>query len=106
MLLRSSTHELVAPWVAQFGYPFRWRYSALNAADYFRAAALHDDAPPDPRLAEAIDVIRAARRPDGTWLQQHRLPGRAWFEVDVPPGEPSPWLTFYGMRVLAWWVSR
>ena len=23
--------------------------------------------------------------------------------VDVPPGEPSKWLTFYGTRVLAWW---
>jgi rifampicin phosphotransferase len=22
---------------------------------------------------------------------------------DVPPGEPSMWLTFYGTRVLAWW---
>jgi hypothetical protein len=26
-----------------------------------------------------------------------------WFEVDVPAGEPSPWLTFYGTRALAWW---
>jgi hypothetical protein len=26
-----------------------------------------------------------------------------WFEVDVPPGEPSKWLTLHGTRVLAWW---
>jgi hypothetical protein len=48
-------------------------------------------------------VIRAARQPDGTWLQERRHPGRVWFEVDVPPGEPSKWLTFYGTRVLQWW---
>jgi len=36
-------------------------------------------------------------------LQARRHPGRVWFEVDVPPGEPSPWLTFYATRVLEWW---
>ena len=98
-----STGELVGPWVTRFAYPFRWFYSALNAAEYFRAAALHDDTVPDPRIADAIEVIRGARRPDGTWVQERRHPGRAWFDVDASPGEPSKWLTFFGTRVLAWW---
>lgn len=103
-LLRTlSTGELVGPWVTRFAYPYRWIYSVLTAAEYFRTAALHEGIAPDPRLADAIEVIRAARRPDGTWLQQHRHPGRAWFEIDVPPGEPSKWLTLSGTRVLAWW---
>jgi hypothetical protein len=103
-LLRSlSTGELVGGWATHFAYPFRWVYSALHAADYFRAAALHDGRTPDPRLADAVAVIADARRPDGTWLQERRHPGRVWFEVDVPPGEPSKWLTFYGIRVLDWW---
>jgi hypothetical protein len=103
LMRRLSTGELIAPWVTRFAYPFRAFYSVLNAADYFRAAALQDGRGPDARLAEAIDVIRAARQPDGTWLQERRHPGRVWFEVDVPPGEPSTWLTFYATRVLAWW---
>lgn len=103
LLRRLSTGDVLAPWVTRFAYPFRWFYSALNAAEYFRAAAWHDGTLPDPRLAEAIDVIRAARRPDGTWLQERRHPGRVWFEVDVPPGQPSKWLTLHGTRVLAWW---
>jgi hypothetical protein len=37
------------------------------------------------------------------WLQARRHPGRVWFEVDVPAGEPSKWLTLSGMRVLDWW---
>ena len=98
-----STGELVGPWVTGFAYPFRWFYSVLNAVDYFRMAALHDGTTHDPRLADAIEVIRAARRPDGRWLQERRHPGRVWFEVDVPPGQPSKWLTLYGTRVLAWW---
>lgn len=99
---RLSTGEPVAPWVGQFGYPFRWFYTVLNAADHFREAALFDGRPPDPRMADAIELIRAARQPDGTWLQARSLPGRVWFEVDAPAGEPSKWLTFHAARVLAW----
>jgi hypothetical protein len=100
---RLSTGEPVGPWTARFAYPFRWAYSVLNAADYFRAAALLDGGPPDPRIGDAIEQIRAARRPDGTWAQAYRQPGRVWFEVDVPEGEPSPWVTFHALRVLDWW---
>jgi len=103
-LLRTlSTGELVGPWVTCFAYPFRWFYSALKAANYFRTAALHDGAAPDPRIGDAIEVIRGARQSDGTWVQDRRHPGQVWFEVDVPPGAPSKWLTLYGTRVLAWW---
>ncbi|UJW30037.1 squalene cyclase [Saccharothrix sp. AJ9571] len=100
---RLSTGEPIAPWVTRFAYPFRWFYDVLNAAEYFREASAYDGSPRDRRLAEAVGLIRAARRPDGTWLPGHRHPGRVWFEVDVGPGEPSKWLTLSGTRVLAWW---
>jgi hypothetical protein len=102
---RHSTGEPVAPWVDRFAYPLLWRYNVLNAAEYFRQVSLLDGVRPDPRMADAIELIRAARQPDGTWLQSGRLPGRVWFEVDVPAGEPSKWLTLYGIRVLDWWDS-
>lgn len=89
----------------RFAYPFRWTYSTLNAADHFREAALFDGVTPDNRMSEAIDMIRAARQPDGTWLQAGRQPGRVWFETDAPPGAPSKWLTLIGTRVLDWWDS-
>ena len=100
---RLSTGERVAPWVDRFTYPFRAFYSILNAADYFREAAAVDGTSPDPRMADAIEIVRDARLPDGTWLQARRHPGRVWFEVDVPAGEPSKWLTLHGTRVLEWW---
>lgn len=103
LLRRLSTGEPVGPWVRFFEYPIRWRYTALNAADYFRQAALVDGRAPDPRIGEAIELIRDARQPDGRWLQGGRQPGRVWFEVDVPAGQPSRWLTLYGQRVLDWW---
>jgi hypothetical protein len=106
LLHRLSTGEQVAPWTTRFAYPFRWYYSALRAVDYVRSAALHDGTTPDARLADAIAVIRDARQPDGTWLQERRHPGRVWFEVDVPAGEASPWLTFLALRALAWWDAN
>ena len=103
---RLSTGEPVAPWVDRFAYPLRWSCNVLNAAEYFRQASLIDHVQPDPRMADAIELIRAARQRDGTWLQAGRDPGRVWFEVDAPAGEPSKWLTLYGTRVLAWWDSQ
>lgn len=106
LLYRSSTGEKVGPWVDQFSYPFRWTYSALNAADYFRQASLFDGTVPDPRLTEAMGTIRAARQSDGTWVQGRPRQGQVWFEIDAPEGERSKWLTLIGTRVLTWWDSH
>lgn len=103
LMYRASTGELVGNFVTHFVYPNRYRYSALAALDHFREAALHDGSGPDPRLADAIDTVRAARQQDGTFLQGAPLPGRSWFDVDAPAGEPSRWLTLMGARVLRWW---
>ena len=89
--------------VHRFVSPNRHRYSALAALDHFREVSLHEGTPPDARLAEAIGVVRAAGTPDGRWLQTTPLAGRTWFDVDVPEGEPSRWLTLQATRVLEWW---
>ncbi|MGO1228210.1 MULTISPECIES: squalene cyclase [unclassified Brachybacterium] len=95
---RRTTGELVGPWVDHFLYPPRHIYSALRALEHFRLAERRD-----PRMLEAAELVQDAQQPDGTWLQQHALPGAVWFEVDVPVGDPSPWLTLQGLRVLRWW---
>lgn len=100
---RKTTGEPVAEWALRFAYPFRWFYNVLHAAEYLREVSLLDKIPPDPRMANAIERIRQQRSPDGTWIQARRHPGRVWFEVDVPGGEPSKWLTLSGTRVLDWW---
>lgn len=103
LLYKLSAGERVGPWTTNFGYPFRWPYTALRALDHLRDAADYDARAPDPRAAEAIDIVRAGRRDDGRWLQGTRYKGQVWFEADVPVGQPSPWLTFFSTRVLAWW---
>lgn len=99
LLFGLNSGEYVGPWVTRFEYPFRWRYNALTALDYFRSVDRRD-----PRMAEAVEVVRSQRQPDGTWLQPSRDPGRTWFDVDVPAGEPSRWITLHATRVLDWWL--
>jgi len=106
LLRRLSDDQPVGGFVAHLGWPFRFVYSSLRALDHFRSVSLHDGTPPDPRLSDAVDTLRADRTPDGRWVQERRHPGRVWFELDVPVGEPSPWLTYYATRVLDWWDAR
>lgn len=106
LVFRASTGELVDDFVTHFVYPSRYRYSALTALDYFRDASRADATVPDPRIEPAVDLVRAARQADGTWLQGPPLPGRIWFPVDAAEGDPSRWLTLIGMRVLDWAEGR
>ena len=100
---RKSTGEVIGPWALHFAHPARWVYSVLVAADYFRTAAIHEGVLPDPRMADAIEEIRHQRQADGSWIQGEAPAGRQWFDVDVPAGVPSKWLTLSGTRVLDWW---
>jgi len=101
-----STGEPFNEWTLSLAHPRRAYYNVLAAADYFRAAALADGTAPDPRMADAIEHIRAQRQPDGTWVQGHRLQGKVWFHVDAPTGEPSKWVTHQAIRVLDWWDAQ
>ncbi len=100
---RLSTGEPFNEHVFSLAHPRRVYYHVLAAADYLRAGAIADGTAPDPRMAEAIERLRAQRQPDGRWLQGHRLAGRVWFHPDVPTGEPSKWVTLQALRVLTWW---
>jgi hypothetical protein len=105
LMFRLSTGELIRSSAIETGSPFRWRYSVIRALDYLRAASRFDETAPDPRIAEAIDVIRAGANENGRWINQRREKGAVWFDVDAPTGEESKWLTFVALRVLKWWDS-
>ena len=103
LLYRASTGELISPWATDFSYPTRWKYNVLRAVDYFRMAAIYEKVKPDPRLTIAISIIRDQAREDGRYLQGSTYPGKVWFEVDVPEGQASKWITLFAQRILLWW---
>jgi hypothetical protein len=99
-LFRSfRTGDEVNPEWASFSYPTRWHYDLLKATEYF---AMRGGAP-DPRLAEAIELVRAKRQPDGRWLLENTHPGAVHFRFEEPDGTPSRWNTLRALRVLRWY---
>jgi hypothetical protein len=96
---RLSTGEVVDPDWLRFSFPTWWHYDVLWALDYFRAVG----GTPDPRLTEAIDVLRSKRQPDGTWLLEHTHPGAVHFSMEDGDGRPSRWNTLRALRVLNWY---
>jgi len=99
-LFRSlRTGEVVNPQWALFSHPPRWHYDLLKATEYFAQRG----GTPDPRLAEAIEHVRAKRRPDGRWLLENTHPGAVHFRFEEPDGTPSRWNTLRALRVLRWY---
>jgi len=96
---RKSTGEVVDPAYLDFAFPYYWRYDVLRALDYFRRSG----AEPDSRLAEAVEIVRSKRQPDGRWLLDRIHPGRVHFTLEGEVGEPSRWNTLRALRVLDWW---
>jgi hypothetical protein len=96
---RRSTGEVIDPAYLQFSFPTRWHYDVLRALEYFRVVG----APPDPRVHEAIDLLRSKRQPDGTWLLENTHPGAVHFPMEDGDGRPSRWNTLRALRVLRWY---
>ena len=97
---RRSTGDVASPPFLTFAFPPRYEYDVLRALDYFRAAG----AEPDPRVDEAVAIVKSRRQADGRWLLD-----RAHAEALAVPlpfgeaiGEPCRWNTLRALRVLRW----
>jgi hypothetical protein len=81
-----------------FSFPTWWHYDVLRGLDYLRSTGER----PDPRIAEAIDLVRSKQRPDGTWLLENTHRGVAALVMEEGDGHPSRWNTLRALRVLRW----
>jgi hypothetical protein len=99
---RKSTGEVVKPEWLNFSFPVHWHYDVLRALDYFRDAG----DPPDPRLEEAIQLLRSKQEPDGTWLLENTHAGAVHFTLEDGDGRPSRWNTLRALRVLRWYERK
>jgi hypothetical protein len=98
-LFRSHrTGEVMNPVFTRLSFPPRWHYDILRALDFFQSV----DAPRDPRLADAIDILQGSRLDDGRWPLQHVYGGKTYFQLEKL-GAPSRWNTLRALRVLKWW---
>ena len=104
-LLRSLTSgEVIDPRWTRFAFPVVWYYDVLRGLDYLRSAGVD----PDPRVAEAVDLVEQRRNEDGRWPLDGLHPdhtGRLAFDVETDVGGPSRWNTLRALRVLDWYTG-
>jgi hypothetical protein len=109
MLRRLSTGELIDPAFTMFSFPTGWHYDALRGLEYLREARVR----PDARVAEAIDLVRSKRDPDGRWRLENphdseMINARTRdldFGMHEREGAPSLWNTLRALRVLRWYAG-
>jgi hypothetical protein len=95
-LFRShQTGEIFDKKMLMLSYPTRWKYDILRALDYMQMAAV----PYDPRMQDALDVLKRKRLRDGRWPSQAKHPGQTHFDMEKA-GQPSRWNTLRALRVL------
>ena len=97
-LYRSEqTGAEVRPSFSRFSFPPRWYFDVLRALDLFQKSA----ASWDPRITDAVDVVRDRRTKNGRWKVQNHHTGREFFSLEKT-GTESRWNTLRALRVLAW----
>ena len=84
------------PPFSYFAFPNWWHYDILRALDFLRRAGTK----PDPRMNEALDIVRSKQQPDGRWLLDVLYPGDALIDFGEKQGQPSRWITLKALRVL------
>jgi len=89
-----KTGEIIDKRWCMLSFPSRWRYDILRALVYFADTGR----PYDPRMEEALKLLRDKRRKDGTWPVQLKHPGLVHFEMEKT-GEASRFNTLRALRV-------
>jgi len=95
-LFRSErTGEVIDPELTRLHHPARWHFDILRGLDALAAAGISRD----PRMDDALEILRSRRRDDGRWSASRAYPGRTYVPNERP-GEPSRWVTLVALRVL------
>ncbi|MBN2176245.1 MAG: hypothetical protein JW722_01135 [Demequinaceae bacterium] len=93
------TGEAANPAFTRFPFPPQWHFDVLRGLEHFAAVG----ADRDPRLADAVAVVRDARKPNGRWPAFTPYPGRTWFGTSAE--DRSRWNTLRALRMLRWWTA-
>jgi hypothetical protein len=95
MYRSDHTGEVISERFTHLTYPWHWHYTVLRGLDYLRLTP----AISDKRLADAIELLRDRRKPNGRWPLQKRIPGTLLVEMEKP-GTDSRWNTLRALRIL------
>jgi hypothetical protein len=95
---RLSTGAVADPRMTLLSDPVRWFHDILRGLEHFRSVDRRD-----PRLQEAVELLRSKADADGRWNLENRHEGPVWLDFGDNEGMPSRRLTLRALRVLRWW---
>lgn len=95
-LYKKSHHlnEVSRPGWLKLGFPLMYQTDILELLGIFKALKIHD-----PRLEDAIDIIKSKRQEDGKWLLESTNNGKMLVRIEKK-GAPSKWITLRALKVL------
>lgn len=79
----------------RFGYPIGYVTDVLQNLEVLTALGYAKD----PRLANAIDLLRSKQDDQGRWKMAYSYNGKTWVDIEEK-GQPSKWVTLRALRVL------
>jgi hypothetical protein len=86
--------RVAKPGWTRFGFPRMYQTDVLEIARLLVGLGVRD-----PRLGDAIELIRSRRLADGRWLLEDTFNGK--LQVDIEDkGKPSKWITLSALRTL------
>jgi hypothetical protein len=91
----SRSGEIIDKKWTMLSFPSRGRYDILRALIYFVDAGT----PYDPRMDDAVNLLKSKQRKDGTWPVQAKHPGQVHFDMEKT-GASSRFNTLRALRVL------
>jgi hypothetical protein len=97
LLRRLSTGAIIDPVWTRFAFPPLWHYDILRALDYLRAAGVRD-----PRVDEAMAIVRERRDDSGRWPLDVRHRDTLHEELTGAVGAANRWVTVLALRVQDW----
>ena len=79
----------------KFGYPIGYVTDVLQNLEAL-AALGHAQ---DPRLANALDLVKGKQGSQGRWRMEYSYKGKMWVDIEKG-GQLSKWVTLRALRVL------
>jgi hypothetical protein len=86
--------EVAKPGWLKFGFPLMYQTDVLEMLALFANLGIHD-----PRLSEALEVVRAKQTASGRWNLENTFNGKTTVNIEKK-GAPSKWITLRALRVL------
>lgn len=95
--LYKKSHDLSQiskPGWLKLGFPLMYQTDILELLEIFASLSIKD-----PRLTEAIEIIRNKQLPDGTWQMENSYNGKMPVRIEKK-GRSSKWITCKALNVL------